>query len=110
MKFVYVINMEVVFTSWAGEPEKEPSDVYLLRLKSNMKELASKAFNETEKRAFDEADAAEWTQWLANGSVAIVPANEEHRVPRDLIFTAPMLLFGLISPRGWGSWRQHKDG
>ena len=55
-----------------------------------MKELDPKAFSEKEKRAFDLADMEEWKLWLANGSVAIVPANEESKISRDLSFTAPM--------------------
>ena len=46
-----------------------------------MQELGPIAFNEKEKQAFNEADAEEWKQWLANGSVVIVPANEENGIP-----------------------------
>ena len=55
-----------------------------------MKELDRKVFDQKEKQVFDEADAAEWNPWLASGAVAIVPENEENKIARELIFTAPM--------------------
>ena len=55
-----------------------------------MKELDPMALNEKENQAFNEADAEEWKQWLANGSVAIGPVNAENGIPRDRICTAPM--------------------
>ncbi len=45
-------------------------------MKNNMKELDPKAFSDEEKQAFDEADAAEWKQRLASGSVALVPTSQ----------------------------------
>ena len=57
---------------------------------NNPKELDPKAFGKEETKAFNEADATEWTQRLANGSVAVAPAGKSKHIPRELIFTAPM--------------------
>jgi hypothetical protein len=83
-------NLEYIFMSWGGETLKETLEVYLLKLKNNQKELDPKAFDQKEKEAFDQSDAAEWKQLLASGSVAVVPASEGSSIPRELIFTAPM--------------------
>ena len=69
--------------SWASEPQRSLAQAHWLKMKSNMKELDPKAFSEKEKRAFDATDTEEWKQWLANGSVAVVPANEESTISRD---------------------------
>ena len=81
-----------LFASWTNEPERNPFQVHLLNMKSNMKELDPKAFSEKEKRAFDATDMEEWKQSLADGSLAVVPANEESKNIRDLMFTTPMRL------------------
>ena len=61
-----------------------------MKFKKNMQELGPKAFNEEEKQAFDETDAAEWRQWLASGLVAVVAATRESSIPRELIFSTPV--------------------
>ncbi len=33
---------------------------------------------------------AEWKQWLANSSVAVVPQDQEVSTPKDKIFSVPM--------------------
>ena len=54
-----------------------------------LQRLATKTFGTKEKQAFDEADAAEWKQWLISGAVVLVPASQESGIPKDQIFSAP---------------------
>ncbi len=83
--------------TWGSEASMKVSDVYALRMKNKMKELDPRAFSDEEKQAFDEAGAAEWKQWLASGSVALVPTIQESSIPKDNNFWAQMS--GQSSPR-----------
>jgi hypothetical protein len=74
-----------IFSTW-----NFPASVYALQMKPSGKELDPKMFDKQEKRAFNEADAAEWKSWLANGSVRVVPLGKESSIPRDQVFSAPM--------------------
>ena len=92
-----VDDIKDIFETWCGFVADEVpgeadalNQVYLLKMKNNMKELDQKVFDQKEKQAFDEADAAEWKQWLASGAVAIVPEKEENKIARELICMAPM--------------------
>ena len=84
-----LVNLEEVFVTWGAEPS-ETVDVHTLEMKNNMKELNPKTFGTKEKQAFDEADAAEWKQWLISGAVVLVPASQESGIRKDQIFSAPM--------------------
>ena len=60
--------------------EDDLSHAFILKLKNNMKELDQRSFDKKEKQVFDEADLAEWKQWLASGAVQVVPEREESKV------------------------------
>ena len=90
-------EVQDIFETWGGcVAGKAPIDeddlrqAFFLKLKNNMKELDQRSFDKKEKQVFDEADLAEWKQWLASGAVQVVPEREESKVARELIFTAPM--------------------
>jgi hypothetical protein len=89
-------DVQDIFETWGGFVERAPIEedalrhAFVLKLKNNMKELDQKSFDRKERQVFDEADVAEWRQWLASGAVEVVPGKEESKVARELIFTAPM--------------------
>ena len=91
-------NMEEIFVTWGAEPS-EIVDVHTLEMKNNMKELNPKTFGAEEKEAFDEADAAEWKQWLASGAVALVPRARRAAFRRTRFSRRRCDLFGRTRPR-----------
>lgn len=66
------------------------SEVFLLKLKPNQKELDPKIFDKKEREKFVESDRAEWRQWIQNGVMRLVGAKEEASIPKEKIFTSPM--------------------
>ena len=74
----------------AGSTYKHWNEVFVLRNKLNLKELDPKYFDEKEWKAFREADKAEWDSWIKNKVVNVLTPDQEKKVPRDQIFTAPM--------------------
>ncbi len=54
-----LVNLKEIFMTWGSEASMGVPDTYALRMKNNVKELDPRAFNDEEKQAFDEADAAE---------------------------------------------------
>jgi len=81
-------NVSEVFRTWRCE--KNPHEVYLLKMKKGMKELDPKLFNHKERAAFDASDHDEWKQWLLNKTASVVPEKDEPHVPKDKIISAPM--------------------
>jgi len=77
-----------IYAQWSHFHNAE--QVLLLRNKASGKELDPRFFNDAERRRFDEADAAEWSQWIANGVVRLLPPEEEAQVSRDQIFASPL--------------------
>ncbi len=85
-----LVNLEEIFMMRGSDASMEVSDADALKMKSNMKELDARAFRHEERQTFDEADAAEWKQFLASGSVTLVPSSLESSIPEDKILSAPM--------------------
>jgi hypothetical protein len=86
---------ETHYADWNHRAEKTEAqqiaqEIYLLTMKASGKELNPRAFNSDEQAAFNEADAQEWRQWIKNGVVKILTREEEARVPKSKIFSAPM--------------------
>ena len=75
-------DIRSIYSTW--------SEVYVLKNKANDKELDPRFFYEAEKKSFDKSDAAEWTSWLSNEVVNVLTPEEEKKVPRHLVFTAPL--------------------
>ena len=65
-------------------------DVYLLKLKQDLKKLDPKFFNSEERKAFDASDKSEWHQWIKNVTVRTVPKQKEHLVDESKTIAAPM--------------------
>ena len=90
-------NVKSVFASWNALPGRlgikgKPLETYLLKLKTNAKELDDRFFNETEKRAFAKSDIEEWRNWIRNKAVDTKPLthDEGKKIPKDKIITSPM--------------------
>ena len=66
------------------------AEVLVLKFRQNGKELDPKWFDESEKKAFRDSDAKEWSSWIENKVVRRVPRSEEKDVPRQHIFRAPL--------------------
>eukprot|EP00971_Amphidinium_carterae_P351628 6492198-Amphidinium_carterae.1 len=71
------------FAEWAEH------STYVLAMKPSGKELDPTKFNKEESDAFEESDRTEWTSWIKNGVVSIVPSHEVHSIPRSRIFPVP---------------------
>lgn len=69
------------------------SEILVQKLKASGKELDHRAFDATEKQAFDQADAKEWQQWVDNVDNKVVrrlSPQEARQVPRHQIFRSPL--------------------
>ncbi|CAK9106516.1 Retrovirus-related Pol polyprotein from transposon RE1 (Retro element 1) (AtRE1) [Includes: Protease RE1 [Durusdinium trenchii] len=66
------------------------AEVMLLKLKQSGKELDPKFFDEKERAEFLKADAKEWQQWVRNKVIKRLSKEEEAKIPRHLIFKAPL--------------------
>ena len=66
------------------------AEVMLLKLKQNGKELDPKYFDDKERKEFRDSDAKEWQQWVRNHVVKRLSKDEEAKIPRHLIFKAPL--------------------
>ena len=64
--------------------------VLALQLKSSGKELDPRWFNEEEMRHFAESDLKEWEAWIKNGVVERLTPEEARKVPKSLVFRAPL--------------------
>ena len=74
----------------AGKSQIMSMKIYALIKKKNQKELDPKFFDANERIAFNKSDAEEWKQWLHNRSVRLATPQEEQRVPKSKIISAPM--------------------
>ena len=66
------------------------SEVLLLKLKQNGRELDPKFFSTEERAEFVKSDAKEWSEWIKNGVIKRVSPAEAAKVPRSMIFKAPL--------------------
>ena len=78
-------DVREVFSGWSSY-----SDVFAMVLKKNKKELDPKHFNHNERKQFDQADLAEWRQWVLNQVVKRVEPHEEANISSKSIIAAPM--------------------
>ena len=83
-------EFKAYFDQWNAQEARDiAKEVYLLQLKASGRELDPRHFDAQEKDVFSEADAKEWAQWLKNGVVKVLTAQEEKEVPKGKIFSAP---------------------
>ena len=80
------LNVEDVYASWILDAKINTT--FLLTMKEGMKELDPTRFDEREQRLSDEADLAEWRQWIANKAVDLV--ENEQDIGKDKVVSAPM--------------------
>ena len=84
-------DVREVYACWASRQEPDyVNEVYALIKKKNQKELDPKFFDVNERIAFNKSDVEEWKQWLHNRSVRLATPEEEQRVPKYKIISAPM--------------------
>ena len=84
-------DMREVYACWANRQEPDHlNEIYALINKKNQKELDPKFFDANERVAFNKSDVEEWKQWLHNSSVRLATPQEEQRVPKYKIISAPM--------------------
>ena len=112
---VYVVKEGVVYETkpvpfevFAAADQAVERDVLvkealLLKLKASGKELDPRFFDEKEKKAFDEADALEWSAWERNGVVKRLSQAEARRVPQHRIFRVPARIVRVSKgdPKNW---------
>ncbi len=53
------MNLQDIFMTWGGASSIDVSEVYMMKLKNNKKELDPKGFNDKEKKNSVEAHTAE---------------------------------------------------
>ena len=82
-------DVHEIYQSWSAG-ERSSQETYLLRMKASGKELDPKFFDAEQQAKYEEADRKEWKQWVTTESAAVVPLQEERKIPRYKIFTAPM--------------------
>ena len=83
------LDVSDIYAAWMDDNRHE-YEVYSLVLKQNAKELDPRYFNAREQAQFNEADEAEWRQWINNGVITTVEKRTEKDIPSNKIITAPM--------------------
>ena len=61
-------------------------EAFLLKMKTNGRELDPRLFSTEEEVAFDASDSKEWQAWLDSKVVQLLSPEEARRVPLDRIF------------------------